>query len=447
MVEVMHHLFATTDLERNYRVNLNVIGLDGRPKVMGLKGLLSEWLEFRIKTVTRRLQHRLERVSKRLHILDGLLIVYLNLDEVIRIIRREDEPKPVLMKRFKLSEEQTEAILETKLRHLAKLEEMKIREEQKQLSKERDELEALLKSRAKLRKLVGEEIRADTEKFGDERRTKIVEREAAQAIDETSLIPNEPVTVMLSTGGWVRSAKGHEIDPHSLSYKTGDGFQSAARGRSLQPAVFIDSTGRTYTLPAHSLPSARGQGEPLSGRLNPPDGAKFAGVMIGEPEDLWLLASDAGYGFTVRLKELITDRRAGKTVLNVPENSHVLPPALVPSPESLVVAVSSEGKLLAFPVTDVPEMPRGKGNKLYDIPSKKAAAREELVTGIAVVPPNGSLVIWAGEKQKVLDWKGLKDYRGQRAQRGSVLPRGWPRKVDRLEPQLPATPTPGKADT
>ena len=440
MVEVMNHLFATTDLERNYRVNLNVIALDGRPRVMGLKGLLSEWLQFRIATVTRRLQHRLDKVLRRLHLLEGLLVVYLNLDEVIRIIRREDEPKPVLMKRFKLSEEQTEAILETKLRHLARLEEMKLRAEQKELGAERDDLEALLKSKAKLRKLVGEEIRADAEKFGDERRTKIVEREAAQAIDETTLIANESVTVVLSTGGWVRSAKGHDIDPHAFSYKEGDGFQSAARGRSLQQAVFIDSTGRTYTLPAHSLPSARGQGEPLSGRLNPPDGAKFAGVMIGEPEDLWLLASDAGYGFTVRLKELITDRRAGKTILNVPENSHVLPPAFVASPDSLVVTVSSEGKLLAFPVKEVPEMPRGKGNKLYDIPSRKAAAREELVTGIAVVPPKGSLVLWAGEKQKVLAWGDLKDYRGQRAQRGTMVPRGWPRRVDRLEAVPPPAP-------
>src|SRR5690242_8247813 len=281
MVEVMNHLFATTDLERNYRANLNIIGLDGRPKVMGLKEILSGWLEFRIATVTRRLQHRLEKVTKRLHILAGLLAVYLNLDEVIRIIRREDEPKPVLMKRFKLSEEQAEAILETKLRHLAKLEEMKIREEQKELSQEQEEIESLLKSKAKLRKLVAEEIRLDAEKYGDDRRTKIVEREAAVAIDETSLIPNEPVTVVLSTGGFVRSAKGHEIDPRTLSYKTGDAFQSAARGKSLQNAIFLDSTGRTYTLPAHSLPSARGNGEPLSGRLNPPDGAKFAGVMIG----------------------------------------------------------------------------------------------------------------------------------------------------------------------
>jgi topoisomerase-4 subunit A len=439
LVEVMNHLFATTDLERNYRVNLNIIGLDGRPRVMGLRDILSGWLEFRIDTVTRRLQHRLEKVSKRLHILEGLLIVYLNLDEVIRIIRREDEPKPVLMKRFKLSDEQAEEILNTRLRHLAKLEEMKIREEQKNLTAEREELDALLKSKAKLRKLVASEIREDADKYGDDRRTKIVEREAAQAIDETALIPNEPVTVVLSTGGWVRSAKGHEIDPHSLSYKTGDAFQSAARGRSLQQAVFIDSTGRTYALPAHSLPSARGQGEPLSGRLNPPDGAKFAGVIMGEPEDLWLVASDAGYGFTVRLKELITDRRAGKTVLNVPENSLVLPPAFVPSPESLVAVVSSEGKLLVFPVSEVPEMPRGKGNKLYDIATKKAAAREELLTGVAVIPPKGQLILWSGEKQKVLEWGDLKEYRGQRAQRGAVLPRGWPRKVDRLEGQGPQT--------
>jgi len=439
LTEVMNHLFATTDLERNYRVNLNIIALDGRPRVMSLREILGEWLEFRTTTVTRRLQHRLEKVTKRLHILDGLMLVYLNLDEVIRIIRREDEPKPVLMKRFKLSDEQAEEILNTRLRHLAKLEEMKIREEQKALSLEREELEALLKSKARLKKLIAAEIRADADKYGDERRTKIIEREAAQAIDETSLIPNEPVTVVLSTGGWVRSAKGHDIDPGVLSYKSGDAFQALARGRSLQPAVFIDSTGRTYTLPAHSLPSARGYGEPLSGRLDPPDGAKFAGVMIGEPEDLWLLASDAGYGFTARLKDLISDRRAGKTVLNVPQNAHVLAPAPVLSTDALVAAISSEGKLLAFPVGEVPEMPRGKGNKLYDIPGKKAAARQELMTAVAVVPPDASLILWSGEQQKTIEWRDLQGYVGQRAQRGAVLKRGWPRKITRMEArQAPA---------
>src|SRR5690349_3139593 len=440
LTEVMNHLFATTDLERSYRVNLNIIALDGRPRVMNLKEILGEWLEFRTTTVTRRLQHRLEKVTRRLHILDGLMVAYLNLDEVIRIIRREDEPKPVLMKRFKLSDEQAEEILNTRLRHLAKLEEMKIREEQKTLAAEREELEALLKSKTKLKKLIAAEIRADADRYGDERRTRIIEREAAQAIDEASLIPNEPVTVVLSTGGWVRSAKGHEVDAGALTYKGGDGFQALARGRSLHPAVFIDSTGRTYTLPAHSLPSARGYGEPLSGRLDPPDGAKFAGVMIGEPEDLWLLATDAGYGFTTRLKDLVTDRRAGKTVLSVPENAQVLPPAPVFSADSLVAVVSSEGKLLAFPVSEVPEMPRGKGNKLYDIPGKKAAARQELMTAAAVVPPAATLVLWSGEQQKQIDWRDLQAYVGQRAQRGAVLKRGWPRKITRMEARLPPTP-------
>jgi len=439
LVELMNHLFATTDLERGYRVNLNIIGLDGRPRVMGLKSILTEWLDFRIATVTRRLRHRLEKVTRRLHILAGLMIAFLNLDEVIRIIRREDEPKPVLMKRFKLSDEQTEEILNTRLRNLAKLEEMKIREEQKALQAEQEELEAFLKSKARLKKLVSREIEQDAEQFGDERRTRIIEREAAQAIDATTLIPNEPVTVVLSTGGWVRSAKGHEIDPRGLQYKGGDSLQAFARGRSLQQAVFLDSTGRTYTLAAHSLASARGLGEPLSGRLNPPDGAKFAGVMLGEPQDLWLLASDAGYGFTVRLQELITDRRAGKTVLNVPDNAQVLVPAFVPGTDSLVVTVSSEGKMLAFSVTEVPEMPRGKGNKLYDIPGKKAAARAEVLKAIAVVPPGGKLTLWAGDKQKTLSWNELREYKGSRAQRGAVLPRGW-RQIERVDVEIPASP-------
>ncbi len=436
LLEVMNHLFATTDLERNYRVNLNIIGLDGRPRVLGLAAILGEWIQYRIATVRRRLGHRLEKVNRRLHILEGLLIVYLNLDEVIRIVRREDEPKPVLMKRFKLSDEQAEEILNTRLRHLARLEEMKIREEQKTLNAERADLEALLSSPAKLKRLVAAEIGADADRYGDARRTRIVEREAAQAIDETTLIPNEPVSVVLSTGGWVRAAKGHEIDPRTLSYKSGDGFQAMAHGRSLQPAVFIDSTGRTYCLPAHTLASARGQGEPLSGSLNPPDGATFAGVMMSEPEDLWLLASDAGYGFAVRLKELITDRRAGKSVLNVPAGAATLPPVPIPAGDALVVVVSSSGKLLAFPVSEVPEMPRGKGNKLYDLGHGKTAER---VAALAVVPPRGSLVVWSGEKPRTLAWADLRAYRSERARRGAVLPRGWPRSVERLE----ALPPPG----
>jgi len=433
--QLMAHLFATTDLERSYRVNLNVIALDGRPRVMPLRELLTEWLQFRTTTVTRRLQWRLDRVNKRLHILDGLLVAYLNLDEVIRIIRREEEPKPVLMKRFKLSDEQTEAILETKLRNLAKLEEMKIREEQKALKDEREELEGLLKSKARLKKMIAAEITADAEKFGDVRRSKIIEREAAQAISETDLITNESVSVVLSTGGWVRAAKGHEIDPLSLQYKTGDAYQHMARGQSLQLAVFIDSTGRSYAVPAHTLPSARGLGEPLSGRLNPPDGAKFAGVAMGDPESLWLLASDAGYGFTVRLKELITDRRAGKTVLNVPAGALVLPPSPVAGPDALVAVAAKgddSGRLLVFKVADVPELPKGKGNKLFNIPAKKAEDRSEVLAGAVVVPNGGKLVVVAGDRRMTLEWADLKDYRGERAQRGAMLPRGW-RGVTSLE--------------
>jgi topoisomerase-4 subunit A len=430
--QLMAHLFATTDLERNYRVNINVIGLDGRPRVVGLRDLLNEWLEFRTRTVTRRLQFRLDKINKRLHILDGLLVAYLNLDEVIRIIRREDEPKPVLMKRFKLTDEQAEAILETKLRHLAKLEEMKIREEQKKLAAERDDIEATLKSKAKLKKLIAAEIEADAEKYGDARRSKIVEREAAQAIDESELIANEPVTVVVSKGGFVRSAKGHEMDPRTLQYKTGDEYQHSARGRSIQNAVFLDSTGRAYSLIAHTLPSARGLGEPLSSRLDPPDGAKWRGVLLGEPEDLWLVASDAGYGFTVRVKEMLTRNKAGKGLINVPEGATVLPPAFVPGDDALVAVTSKDGKLLVFPVKDVPELPRGKGNKLFDIPGKKFAAREDFVTGIAVVPKDKSLVVRSGERKMTLAWGDLKQYRGERAQRGAVLPRGW-RTVDLLE--------------
>jgi topoisomerase-4 subunit A len=431
--QLMAHLFATTDLERNYRVNINVICLDGRPKVMGLKDLLREWLEFRLKTVTRRLNFRLEKVQARLHILDGLLIAYLNLDEIIRIIRREEEPKPVLMKRFKLSDRQAEAILETKLRHLARLEEMKIKAEQKELAAEAAELESILKSKARLKKLVRDEIAADAETYGDERRTRIVERAEAQAIDETELVVSEPVTVVLSTAGWVRQAKGHDIDPRQLQYKTGDGYQTSAKGRSTQLAVFLDSTGRAYSLLAHSLPSARGQGEPLSGRIDPPDGARFAAVLIGEPDDLWVIASDVGYGFTVRLKEMHGRNRAGKGVLRVPEGAGVLPAAPVPaSGEPQLAVVNNEGRLLVFPVSDVPELPRGKGNKLFGISSKKAAAREEFLVGLAVVTVEQKLVIVSGERRMTLNRGELDDYRGQRAQRGGLLPRGW-RKVDRLE--------------
>ena len=431
--QVMAHLFATTDLERSYRVNMNVIARDGRPRVMGLRPLLEEWLAFRTDTVTRRLTHRLQKVEARLHILDGLLVAYLNLDEVIRIVRYEDEPKAALIARFALSEAQAEAILETKLRHLAKLEEMKIRGEQEKLAAERDELQKILASKARLKRLVRDEIIADAEKYGDDRRSRFVERAAAQAIAETELVASEPVTVVLSRSGWVRAAKGHDIDPRSLSYKTGDEFRTAARGRSTQQAVFLDSTGRAYSLPAHALPSARGQGEPLSGRLDPPDGATFAGVLIGDPEDRWVLASGAGYGFVVKLGELHSRNRAGKAILKVPEGSTVLAPVPVPGgDEVMLAAVNSDGRLLTFPVAELPELPRGKGNKIFGIPAKKAATGEESLLAIAAVAPGQSLRILSGERHMGLSYRELAEYRGERGQRGGVLPRGW-RKVDGLE--------------
>lgn len=431
--QVAAHLFATTDLERSYRVNLNVIARDGRPRVMGLRDLLGEWLSFRVDTVTRRLAFRLEKVNARLHILDGLMIAYLNLDEVIRIVRNEDEPKTALIERFTLSEAQAEAILETKLRHLARLEEMKIRGEQKSLEAERDDIEKTLESKTRLRRLVRDEIIADAETFGDERRTRLVERAAAQAIAVEELVAAEPVTVVLSSRGWVRAAKGHEVDPYALSYKTGDEFRAAARGRSNQLAVFIDSTGRAYSLSAHTLPSARGQGEPVSGRLDPPDGATFEGVAIGEADDRWVMASRAGYGFVVRLGDLHSRNRAGKAVLKVPKGSGVLAPAAIPEGDDpLLAAVNSDGRLLVFPVSDLPELPRGKGNKIFGIPAKKAASGEETLLAVAVVGPGQSLQVLSGERQMSIAYRNLDDYRGERGQRGALLPRGW-RKVNGLQ--------------
>ena len=431
--QLMAHLFATTDLERTYRVNLNVIALDGRPKVLGLRDILAEWITFRLGTVRRRLQHRLEKVLRRLHILDGLLIAFLNLDEVIRIVRTEDEPKAVLMATFGLSNEQAEAILETKLRHLARLEEMKIRGEQAELAAERDTLQAILADDGKLRALVRTELQADAEKHGDKRRTRIVEREAAQAIDESTLVPTEPVTVVLSALGWVRQAKGHEIDPAALSYKAGDGFKSAARGKSTQQAVFLDSTGRTYSLLAHTLPSSRGQGEPISGRLDPPDGATFAGVIMGDGPEKFLLSSDAGYGFIAPLEALFAGKRGGKAVLTVPDGAKVFAPCPVPADgKGLVAVASSEGRLLVFPVADLPELEKGRGNKLFGLPPARGGLVDETLVGVVVVPEGGKLYVQCGERRMTLTFNELREYRGERGQRGGLLPRGW-RNVSWLE--------------
>ncbi len=426
--EVMAHLFATTDLERSYRVNMNIIGLDGRPQVKGLRSLLSEWLVFRTDTVRRRLEHRLQKVKRRLHLLDGLLTAFLNLDEVIHIIRTEDEPKAVLMRRFDLSEEQTDYILDTKLRQLARLEEMKIRAEQEELAAERDRLEKILGSKQRLKTLVKKELLADAEEYGDDRRSPIVAREAAQALDETALISADPVTIVLSEKGWIRAAKGHEVDATALNYKAGDAFRAAAAGRSNQLAVFLDSTGRSYSIPAHTLPSARGQGEPLTGRVNPPDGAQFVDVLAGRPDDRYLLASDAGCGFVSRLENMFAKNKGGKALLNLPRGARVLPvsPVMDVATDS-IAAVTTEGRLLVIPLRELPEMAKGKGNKIIGIPAARVLDREEFVVGLAVVPAGESLTILSGKRHLTLRAKDLEHYAGERGRRGAKLPRGFQR--------------------
>jgi topoisomerase-4 subunit A len=435
--ELMSHLFSTTSLERTVRVNMNIVALDGRPRTFNLVELLTEWIKFRKVTVKRRLKHRLQIVLDRLHILDGLLIAYLNIDEVIRIIRTEDEPKPVLMKKFKLADIQAEAILNLRLRNLAKLEEMKITGEQAELNEERELLEKTLNSAARLKTLIKNEILEDAEAYGDDRRTLIVEREAAQALDETQLVASEPVTVVLSKRGWARAAKGHEIDPFALSYKAGDGYLAAAQGRSNQLAMFIDSTGRVYSCLAQTLPSARGQGEPLSGRFKPPDGAEFCGAMIGEPDDRYLLASDAGYGFVATLEDLVSRNKAGKSILRVPQGGKAVVPSPVPrDAECLIAGVSSIGRLLCFEMEELPELARGKGNKLVNIPTKKYKAGEEHLVAACVVPEDGNLQVHTATRMMTLKWNDLDHYYGDRALRGNMLPKGW-RKVERLIAEAP----------
>ena len=425
---LMGHLFATTELEKSYRVNLNCIGLDGRPGVRDLRGLLAEWLEFRFVTVRRRLQHRLTRVQDRLHILEGLLIAFLNIDEVIAIIRYEDHPKAVLMERFALSDTQAEAILELKLRHLARLEETRLTGERDQLAAERDRLQDTLGSDQLMRRLIRGEIEADAEKYGDPRRCLLVERGASRALAEADLTPSEPVTVALSAHGWVRLAKGHDVDPQGLTYRSGDGYLAAARGRSNQQAVFLDSAGRAYALPAHTLPSARGHGEPLSGRLTIEAGARMLHVVLGEPDERYLIASDAGYGFVTPLESLISRQRAGKALLTVPPGALPLPPLRAIGADDLRVAcVSTAGRLLVFPASELPELPRGKGVKLLGIPSKLVASGEEKLAAVLVLPGNAALRVLAGGRHLTLRGSDLDTYSAARGARGKPLPRGFAR--------------------
>ena len=436
--ELMQHLFATTDLESSYRVNVNIIGLDGRPQLKNLRALLLEWLEFRTNTVRRRLQHRLDKVQRRLHLLEGLLTAFLNLDEVIHIIRTEEHPKQALIERFELTEIQADYILETRLRQLARLEEMKIRGEQDELLKEQAKLQALLGSDAKLRKLVRSELIKDAETYGDDRRSPIVERAEAKALSENELMPTEPVTVVLSEKGWVRCAKGHDIDATGLSYKAGDGFKAAAAGRSNQFAVLIDSTGRSYSVAAHTLPSARGQGEPLTGRLAPPPGATFECVLLPEDDALYVVASDAGYGFVVKGEDLQAKNKAGKGLLSLPNGAKVMTPRPVANREQdWLAAVTTEGRLLVFKVSDLPQLGKGKGNKIIGVPGDRVASREEFVTDLAVIPEGATLVLQAGKRTLSLKADDLEHYKGERGRRGSKLPRGFQR-VDGLQVEGPA---------
>ena len=434
--ELMQHLFATTDLESSYRVNTNVIGLDGRPQVKDLRSMLVEWLVFRVETVRKRLQFRLDRVEKRLHLLEGLLIAFLNMDEVIEIIRSEDHPKPVLMQRFGITEIQADYILDTRLRQLARLEEMKIRGEQDELAKEQAQLQGLLGSETKLKNLVRKELIADAKTYGDERRSPLVERGEAKALSETDLLPTEPVTVVMSEQGWVRSAKGHDIDPTGLSYKAGDAFKQAVQGRSNQFVVLLDSTGRSYSLPAHTLPAARGQGEPLSGRLTTPPGATFECMLMPQDEHLLVIASDAGYGFVVKGEDMQAKNKAGKALITLPAGARVLPPQQVNNfDEDWLAAVTNEGRLLVFKVSDLPLLSKGKGNKLIGIATDRAAKREELLIDFAVLSAQATLVLVAGKRTLSLKFSDLEHYQGERGRRGNKLPRGFQR-VDalRVEP-------------
>ena len=434
---LMAHLFATTDLEKSYRVNMNMIGLDHKPAVKGLLEILNEWLTFRRTTVTRRLQYRLDKVLSRLHILEGLMIAFLNIDEVIDIIRNEDDPKAELMARFNLSDEQADAILNLRLRHLAKLEENQLKAEQDELEKERLNLEAILGSERRLNTLIKKEIQEDAKKYASPRMSQLVEREEAKMISESDMTPAEPVTVILSEMGWVRCAKGHDIDPKSLSYKAGDNYRAHACGKSNQAVVFIDSTGRSYALDPLSLPSARSQGEPLTGKLNLPAGATIEYVVMASEQQELLMASDAGYGFICKFEDLIARNKAGKALISLPENAKVIEPKTLENATALVVAMTSAGRMLIFPAKDLPALSKGKGNKIVTIPAVNAKERSELLVKLLLISDQASLEFHSGKRKIVLKPEDLQKFRAERGRKGSTLPRGLHTNVEIvvIEPQ------------
>lgn len=433
--DLMSHLFATTDLERNYRVNLNLIGTDGKPAVKDLLTLLNEWLAFRLDTTRRRLQFRLDRINKRLHLLDGLLIAFLNLDEVIRIVREEEHPKQALIDSFNLSETQADYILDTRLRQLARLEEMKLKAEQDALAKEKAGIELTLSSDTRMRTLVKKELINAAEQYGDDRRSPIVSRQESHALSEIELISSEPITVVMSDRGWIRAAKGHDIDPSSLSYRAGDGFAFALKGKSNQQLIILDSTGRSYAISAHNLPSARSQGEPITGRINAPSGVDFIGGIMGRDDDYYLMASDAGYGFFAKLADLYSKNKGGKAVVSIPKGAKVLAPQPISNIETAhIAALSNDGRLLIFAASELPILARGKGNKMLGISTARLQTREEFMLAALPMREDDLLLIYAGKRHLSLKLSDLEHYRGERGRRGNKLPRGF-QKVDYIEIQ------------
>ena len=421
---VMSHLFATTDLESSYRVNMNMIGADGRPQVKSIRRILLEWIEIRKSTVTRRLQYHLNKIEKRLHILGGLIIAYLNIDEVIKIIREEDQPKPVLMMRFNIDEVQAEAILELKLRHLAKLEEMEMRREQEELEARAAVIREQLANPESLKSLIIEELKDDAKKFGDDRRSPVVQREESQAISEQDLMPAEAVTVILSEAGWARAAKGHDIDVEKLNFRAGDQYLSSAQGKSNQKVYILDETGRSYALAINSLPSARGLGEPLSSKLSPANGVGFMQVLIEDEEKEIVAVSSKGYGFKSQAKQLDTNAKAGKTFLTVAENATAMPIEVVENHTHLAI-LSSAGRLLLIELSELPTLNKGKGNKLIQLETN------ESVQFMLTLNLDEVIQVLAGQQQLKLKGEDLQKYIGKRASKGQLLPRGY-QKANKL---------------
>jgi len=419
--DVMNHLFASTDLQKNYRANMNLISLAGGPRVFDLLSLLKEWITFRKNTVIRRLEHRLDQVNDRLHILEGLLAVYLNIDEVIKIIRESDEPKKEIIREFKLTDIQANAILEIKLRQLAKLEQIKLEEERSKLSDEQKEIETILSSKARLKTLIKKELLEIKENFGEERKSPIKSASNAKVFSEEETLVTEPITVVLSEAGWIRSGKGHEIDPSSLSYRGEDKLQDYARGKSNQTAVFIDSSGKVFSIASHSLPSARGMGEPISGRVNAESGVNFISALIGEPDDKFIFTNTAGYGYISEFSNTISNKKTGKAFMKIPEGASLIKSQKLREDHQYIAAVSSIGKLLIFRLDELPILPKGKGNKIINIPTAKFKSKEEKMLDIQLLAEDSNLVVHYGTKTRSLPFKDWQHYISSRAKRGNIL--------------------------